>query len=81
MIFGFKLLEIMYRSTSTQWILDSDVVGLYLSGKDSASNPSGMTQLPSEYIEIDLCHFKRIRSRIFSAQIQSYDIRIQDPLR
>jgi len=28
-----------------EWILHSDVIGLYLSGKDSASNPSGMTQV------------------------------------
>jgi len=27
------------------WILHSDVVGLYFSGKDSASSPSGMTQV------------------------------------
>jgi len=28
-----------------EWILHSNVVGLYLSGKNSASNPSGMTQV------------------------------------
>ena len=27
------------------WILHSDVIGLYLSGKDSASNPFRMTQV------------------------------------
>ena len=30
---------------STEWILQSDVVRLYLSEKDSASNPSGITQV------------------------------------
>jgi len=34
-----------YISTSTEWILYSNDVGLYLSGKDSASNPSETTQV------------------------------------
>ena len=33
------------RSTTTEWILHSNVEGLYLSGKDSGSNPSRMTQV------------------------------------
>ena len=33
------------------------------------------------HIEIDLCHFERIRGRILPTQIQSYHIRMQDLLR
>ena len=46
-----------------EWILHSDVVGLYLSGKDSASNPSKMTQV-SPSISTDMC--VRARARAFS---------------
>ena len=33
------------------------------------------------YVEIDICHSRRIGGRIFFTQIQFYDIRMQDPLR
>ena len=36
-----------------EWILLSDVIGLYLNGKDSASNPSGMTQVNIYILERD----------------------------
>ena len=35
----------LYRSTSTEWILYFNVGCWHLSGKDSGSNPSGMTQV------------------------------------
>jgi len=39
-----------------EWILHSDVVGLLLSGKDSASNPSRMTQVYI-YVCIYVCMY------------------------
>ena len=58
MILYFSYLKLC-RSTTTEWILHSDVIGLYLSGKNSASTPSGMTQVFLSQIWDRLVSFRK----------------------
>ena len=44
-----------------EWILHSEIVGLYLSEKDPASNPSGMTR-ESVCVCVSVCENIRVRT-------------------